>query len=85
MDKRIKNKLINILMIIYKIFKSVFLIRNGNCKFIPSCSEYACDALNKLPFHKAILKIIIRIIKCNPFSKGGYDPIIENEERKKCE
>jgi len=81
MDKRIKNKFINILIILYRIIKTVFLIRDGSCKYIPSCSNYAKEAIIKLPMHKAILKIIIRIFKCNPFSKGGYDPLIENEER----
>jgi len=82
MDKKIKNKLAKSLEIIYKIFKTLFLIKNGNCKFIPNCSLYAEQAIINLPFHKAVIKIIWRIIRCNPLSKGGYDPIeIEKEER----
>jgi putative membrane protein insertion efficiency factor len=82
MDKRIKNKLIDIVLLLYKITKNVFLIREGTCKFIPSCSQYAKEAIKNLPLHIALIKIVIRIIKCNPFSKGGYDPLILNEERK---
>jgi len=82
MDKRIKNKLIVILLLLYKIIKNIFLIREGTCKFIPSCSEYTKEAIIKLPLHVALIKIVTRIIKCNPFSTGGFDPVIENEERK---
>lgn len=82
MDKRIKNKLVNILLLFYKIFKFFFFIREGTCKFIPSCSQYAKEAIINLPLHTALMKIVIRIIKCNPFSKGGFDPLIVDEERK---
>jgi hypothetical protein len=82
MDKRIKNKLVDIALVLYKITKNIFLIKEGTCKFIPSCSQYAKEAIINLPLHTALIKIVIRIIKCNPFSKGGYDPLIINEERK---
>jgi putative membrane protein insertion efficiency factor len=85
MDKRIKNKLINILFVLYKITKNIFFIREGTCKFVPSCSHYAKEAIINLPLQKALIKIVIRIIKCNPFSRGGYDPLIANEERKRSE
>ncbi len=85
MDKRIKNKLADILLVIYKIAKNIFFIREGTCKFIPSCSQFAKEAIISLPLHIALIKIVIRIIKCNPFSKGGYDPVIVNEERKRSE
>ncbi len=58
---------------LYKTFLSPFL--GGQCRFYPSCSNYAIDAITYLPLHKAIFKIIYRIVRCNPFSKGGYDAI----------
>jgi len=58
---------------IYKLILSPFL--GGHCRYYPSCSNYAIDAVTNLPLHKAILKIVYRVVRCNPFSKGGYDPI----------
>ena len=46
-----------------------------NCRFIPSCSQYTIDAINEYGVAKGILMGIKRIIRCNPFSKGGYDPV----------
>ncbi len=45
------------------------------CKFYPTCSEYAKQAITKYGALKGTLLGIKRILKCNPFSKGGYDPI----------
>jgi putative membrane protein insertion efficiency factor len=52
------------------------------CRFHPTCSNYAMEAFNKLPLWKAIIKSSLRILRCHPFSKGGFDPVIEesNEE-----
>ena len=45
------------------------------CKYYPSCSEYTKQAIEKYGCIKGIAKGIFRILKCNPFSKGGYDPL----------
>lgn len=45
------------------------------CKFIPTCSEYGIEAITKYGALKGSLLTIGRIIRCNPFSKGGYDPV----------
>ena len=45
------------------------------CKFIPTCSEYSIEAINKYGALKGGLLSIWRILRCNPFSKGGYDPV----------
>lgn len=45
------------------------------CRFEPSCSEYACQSLEKHGVIKGGFMAILRIIRCNPFSKGGYDPV----------
>lgn len=49
--------------------------KNINCKFYPSCSEYTKQALEKYGVIKGLKLGIFRIIRCNPFSKGGYDPL----------
>lgn len=49
--------------------------KNINCKFYPTCSEYTKQAINKYGSVKGSFLGIKRILKCNPFSKGGYDPL----------
>ena len=46
-----------------------------HCKFYPTCSEYTKQAIQKYGAGKGIIKGIQRILRCNPFSKGGYDPL----------
>ena len=45
------------------------------CKFIPTCSEYALEAIEKYGVFKGGILSVWRILRCNPFSKGGYDPV----------
>ena len=59
----------------------IFIWRNtvsrlfpASCRYYPTCSEYALLCLNKYTFTKALYLITKRILRCNPFSKGGYDP-----------
>jgi len=46
-----------------------------SCRFYPTCSEYAVTAVKKYGVLKGSIKSIYRIIRCNPFNKGGYDPV----------
>ena len=45
------------------------------CKYYPSCSEYTKQAIEKYGSIRGVCLGIIRILKRNPFSKGGYDPL----------
>lgn len=45
------------------------------CRFCPSCSEYAIEAVKKYGIFSGGVKSAWRILRCNPFSKGGYDPV----------
>ncbi len=47
----------------------------NRCVYTPSCSSYALEALSKHSFIYASLLIIKRLIKCNPLSSGGFDPV----------
>ena len=49
--------------------------KNINCKFYPTCSEYTKQAIQKYGAIKGSFLGIKRILKCNHFSKGGYDPL----------
>lgn len=46
-----------------------------NCKYYPSCSEYMKQAIEKYGSLKGIYLGIKRLLRCHPFSKGGYDPL----------
>ena len=45
------------------------------CKYYPSCSEYTKQAIMKYGSIKGIFMGLWRLLRCNPFSKGGYDPV----------
>ena len=49
--------------------------KNIKCKYYPTCSEYTKQAIEKYGAFKGSCKGIARIFRCNPFSKGGYDPL----------
>jgi len=45
------------------------------CRFTPTCSEYTAQAIAKHGVFKGILLGTWRILRCNPFSRGGFDPV----------
>lgn len=51
------------------------LKKRSCCIYIPSCSEYMRQAVEKYGTLKGVSMGIWRIARCNPFSKGGYDPV----------
>ena len=46
-----------------------------SCRFSPTCSKYALEAIEKYGAAKGGFLALKRILKCNPFHKGGYDPV----------
>ena len=49
----------------------------NNCRFLPTCSEYAMEAVERHGILKGGLLSIWRILRCNPFGRRGYDPVPE--------
>jgi len=47
----------------------------SSCKFYPTCSKYSIEAIEKYGALKGGILALWRILRCNPFSKGGYDPV----------
>ena len=69
----------NLLIKLIKKYQETPLKTHSNCKYIPTCSNYAIQVINDYGAFIGSLLAIKRIIKCNPFSKGGidYPPIKE--------
>ena len=67
------NKLFILPIRIYKWVLSPFLPRA--CIFAPTCSEYAALAIEKFGVAKGGLLALKRVLRCNPFSAGGIDPV----------
>lgn len=63
------------LVVFYRIVLSP--VFGGQCRFYPSCSAYALDALEALPLAKALARISRRVLSCHPFHPGGFDPVQE--------
>jgi uncharacterized protein len=55
------------------LFKHLFPY--GYCRFKPTCSEYAIAAIEKYGICKGGARAIWRVIRCNPWNKGGWDPV----------
>lgn len=70
------KKIILCLIELYKkIISPVISAKGYHCKFYPSCSDYTKQAIEKYGIFKGVYLGIKRIIRCHPFSKGGYDPL----------
>ena len=46
-----------------------------SCRFTPTCSHYACDALIRYGVFKGVWLSVKRLVRCNPWCSGGYDPV----------
>ena len=67
------SKILIFLIRIYQKFSFSTGVRH--CRFYPTCSQYFVEALQKYGFFKGSFLGIKRILRCNPFCKGGYDPL----------
>lgn len=67
------KKILIFLIKIYKKYISPLLPKS--CRFHPTCSEYAIESIYRYGVLKGSIKSIYRILRCNPFNKGGYDPV----------
>jgi len=50
------------------------------CKFYPSCSRYACEAVETHGVRRGGALALKRVLRCRPFSAGGFDPVPDSEE-----
>ncbi len=55
--------------------KYISPLKKPSCRFYPTCSQYALDAIEKYGALKGSFMAIKRILRCHPYNKGGYDPV----------
>jgi putative membrane protein insertion efficiency factor len=63
----------------YRLFSKHFPLQ---CRFTPTCSQYALEAVERYGAIKGFVMAVWRIARCNPFSAGGYDPVPLVSKRK---
>jgi len=54
-------------------------LKSTKCPYIPCCSQYGLEAVQTYGAFRGGLLALWRIVRCNPFSKGGYDPVPEKK------
>ncbi len=64
-----------VLVFFINVYQATPLFTHGMCKFTPTCSEYTKQAILKYGSIKGTFLGIKRILRCNPFHEGGYDPV----------
>jgi putative membrane protein insertion efficiency factor len=51
-----------------------------SCRYTPTCSEYAMEAIDRYGVVRGGLKAAARLLRCHPFVKGGYDPVVGGKQ-----
>lgn len=64
-----------------KIYQKIPGSFHDMCRFYPTCSNYAIEALEEYGFFKGSIMTFKRILKCNPLHEGGYDPVPKKEKK----
>ena len=67
-----KKVLINLIRFYQKYLSPM---KSTKCPYTPSCSQYGLEAIQKYGAVKGGMLAVWRILRCNPFSRGGYDPV----------
>jgi putative membrane protein insertion efficiency factor len=64
-----------VLIKLIKFYQATHFMRTPTCRFHPTCSNYALQALEKYGAFKGSFLALKRILKCHPFGESGYDPV----------
>lgn len=67
------SKVLITLIVFYQRFLSP--LKGPTCRFMPTCSEYAREAVEKYGAGKGLYLAVKRVLKCHPFHPGGFDPV----------
>lgn len=69
------------ILILIKFYqKNISPLKKPCCRYIPTCSEYAIVSIERFGVFRGSLMALRRILRCNPFVKGGYDPVPEKKK-----
>ena len=71
-----------IFILFIKIYQKITAARPQVCRFYPSCSSYATEAIQKHGAAKGLFMGTKRVLKCHPFHPGGHDPVREIDENR---
>ena len=71
-----------ILIWIIQLYQKIPFNCHNSCRFQPTCSNYAIEALERFGLFKGSYLTIKRIFRCNPFGKTGYDPVPSKEKKR---
>ena len=69
-----------LLIKLIKLYQNIPINTHKSCRFTPTCSEYAIEAINEYGSFKGSILAIKRILRCNPLGKYGYDPVIKRSK-----
>jgi len=72
-----------LIWLIQKYRQGISPLKKPCCKYYPTCSAYGLEAIERFGALKGGLLTVWRILRCNPFSKGGYDPVPEKKPSRK--
>lgn len=73
------KKIILLLIRFYQKYISIFL--GKNCRFVPTCSAYTYEAVERFGVIKGVYLGTKRILKCHPWHPGGFDPVPEKKKK----
>ncbi len=81
-NRRILEFLTGIIISLISLYQqTIGLILPRVCRFEPTCSNYAIEAILRFGILKGGIMGIMRILRCNPFCPGGYDPVVKEKEQ----
>lgn len=72
-----------VLIKLIKLYQKIPGSWHFSCRFIPTCSDYAIEAIDTYGTFKGGLMAIKRILRCNPWGGSGYDPVIKEDKNEK--
>ena len=61
--------------------KNISPLKKPCCRYVPTCSEYAMTSIERFGVLRGGFMALCRILRCNPFVKGGYDPVPEKKKK----
>ncbi|BBY85901.1 membrane protein insertion efficiency factor YidD [Mycolicibacterium tokaiense] len=79
MNRRFPTRALIFLIQLYR--HTVSPLRLPTCRFTPTCSQYAVDALTEFGLLRGSWLTVVRLAKCGPWHRGGWDPIPDRPDR----